>query len=297
MTRRSSRRGQPAKMPNLNLEISEELAAQLQGYDAGKLLQMGLHEAQMRAQTRRQEAGGISIARAAAEAGVGLRQMIGYATMHGLRPDFDDVAGTDEQRGWYALSTQHSAPGTQRSAPSLALVCGAESLIALAQIERLDLLLQLGGGVLHISDGVWREVVLRGVDEDTISAKLLHTLVHARKLRHHPVKIAAADPQLALIEEETLALAVQMPADIALLDDPIGRQAARDLGLKVRGSVSVLIESARRGYITSEQAQTLAYRMATRATWIDTDFVEKLKAELWKSSSNIVPYCSRLPTA
>lgn len=160
----------------------------------------------------------------------------------------------------------------------MVIVCGADPLIALAQVERLDLLLRLAGGELQISDGVWEEVVRRGVADDIVTAKLLHTLVHARKLRHHRIKLAADDPALALGEEQTLALAVQLNADLVLLDDPVARQAARAIGLKVRGSVSVLLESARCGYISDEQARTLAYRMATRAAaWIDPELVENLQ--------------------
>ncbi|PZR97360.1 MAG: hypothetical protein DLM69_09760 [Candidatus Chloroheliales bacterium] len=159
----------------------------------------------------------------------------------------------------------------------MVIVCGADPLIALAQVERLDLLLRIAGGELHISDSVWQEVVRRGVADDVITAKLLHTLIHARKLRHHRIKLAADDPTLALGEEETIALAVQMNADLVLLDDPLARRTAREVGLKVRGSVAVLLESARRGYITAAQAQTLAYRMATRAAaWIDRDLVEMM---------------------
>lgn len=157
----------------------------------------------------------------------------------------------------------------------MVIVCGAGPLIALAQVERLDLLLRLAGGELQISDGVWEEVVRRGVADDVIAAKLLHTLVHARKLRHHRIMLAADDPQLALGEEQTLALAVKMNADLVLLDDPVMRRVARTIGLKVRGSISVLLESARCGYISDEQVRTLTYRMATRAVaWIDRDLVE-----------------------
>jgi len=87
-------------MPNLNLEISEELAQQLEGEDPAELLQLGLREARMRAQLRRLEAGQISIWRAAEEAGVSLRQMIGYAAAHGLSPSYDAVTRAEELAAW-----------------------------------------------------------------------------------------------------------------------------------------------------------------------------------------------------
>ncbi len=163
----------------------------------------------------------------------------------------------------------------------MVIVCGTGPLIALAAIERLDLLLRIADGEpLHISDAVWQEVVRRGVRDDVITAKLLHTLVHARKLRHHAVNLVAGDPRLALGEEQTLALAVQIRAEVVMLDDMVMRRAARELGLRVRGSVAALIESARRGYIGGAQARTLAYRMAARAgSGIDLSLVEALNRE------------------
>ncbi|PZR97361.1 MAG: hypothetical protein DLM69_09765 [Candidatus Chloroheliales bacterium] len=87
-------------MPNLNLEISEELAQQLGGEDPAELLQIGLREARMRAQLRRLEAGQISIWRAAVEAGVSLRQMISYAAAHGLSPSYDAATRAEELAAW-----------------------------------------------------------------------------------------------------------------------------------------------------------------------------------------------------
>ncbi len=89
-----------AKMPSLNLEISEELARQLQGYDPSELLHLGLHEVRMRARLRRLEAGQISIWRVAEETGVGLRQMIGYAAAHGITPHYDAVDVAEELAAW-----------------------------------------------------------------------------------------------------------------------------------------------------------------------------------------------------
>lgn len=87
-------------MPNLNLEVSDELARQLQGYDPAELLQLGRHEARMRTQLRQLEAGEVSIWRAAELAGVGLRQMIGYAAAHGISPHYDAADVAEELAAW-----------------------------------------------------------------------------------------------------------------------------------------------------------------------------------------------------
>ncbi len=95
-----SEKRQPAKMSNLNLEISEELQHQLEGYDPAELLQLGLRETRMAAQLRQLEAGRISVWRAAEQAGVGLRQMIGYAAAHDVPPHYDAADIAEELAAW-----------------------------------------------------------------------------------------------------------------------------------------------------------------------------------------------------
>lgn len=95
-----SEKDQLAKMPDPDLENDAEVVKQLQGYDASVLLQLGLHEARMQAQLKPLEAGRISIWRAAEDAEVGLRQMIGYAAAHGISPHYDATDMAEERAAW-----------------------------------------------------------------------------------------------------------------------------------------------------------------------------------------------------
>ena len=95
-----SEKRQPAKIPDHELESGVGLISQLEGYDPAELLQLGLREARMRAQLRQLEAGQISIWRAAEQAGVGLRQMIGYAAAHGISPHYDATDVAEEHEAW-----------------------------------------------------------------------------------------------------------------------------------------------------------------------------------------------------
>ena len=95
-----SEKNQLARLPRPDLEIDAELVEQLEGYDTSLLMQLGLHEARMQPQLKPLEAGRISIWRAAEEAGVGLRQMIGYAAAHGISPHYDAVDIAEERAAW-----------------------------------------------------------------------------------------------------------------------------------------------------------------------------------------------------
>lgn len=55
--------------------------------------------------------------------------------------------------------------------------------------------------------------------------------------------------QLDLGEREAITLAVQMHADLILLDDWVGRRVARAQGLQVMGTLGVLIAAKRSGVL------------------------------------------------
>jgi hypothetical protein len=52
-------------------------------------------------------------------------------------------------------------------------------------------------------------------------------------------------------EAEALALAVELPADLTLLDDGDARRRAREAGLRISGILGVLLRAKRDGYIPS----------------------------------------------
>jgi predicted nucleic acid-binding protein len=69
----------------------------------------------------------------------------------------------------------------------------------------------------------------------------------------HPVSIPALALALDPGEREAIALAVQLSADVIVLDDLAARRAARQLGLNVTGSAGLLVQAHRRGLIDAVQ--------------------------------------------
>jgi len=52
-------------------------------------------------------------------------------------------------------------------------------------------------------------------------------------------------------EAESIALALEIGADLLLMDEHLGREVARHLGVRYTGLIGVLIEGKRKGLITS----------------------------------------------
>lgn len=64
---------------------------------------------------------------------------------------------------------------------------------------------------------------------------------------------------------------------LVLMDETVGRQIARALGLTVRGSLGVLIEAHRQGLIGPDQLRLCFTEMARRQDiWISRALVERL---------------------
>ncbi len=115
----------------------------------------------------------------------------------------------------------------------------------LAAIRQFDLLRSLFGEI-HIADGVWHELNAGGqphpgsVEVDAASWVRRHTVANQ-------TLVAALRRDLDLGEAETLALAVELGAEIVLIDEREGRHVARRLELQPLGVLGVLLQAKRAG--------------------------------------------------
>jgi predicted nucleic acid-binding protein len=94
------------------------------------------------------------------------------------------------------------------------------------------------------------------------SEVLIPPAVHSELLREHAVlpdwlrvktpaqiPLAVSNAQLDAGETEALALALEIQADVLLIDERKGRAAARAVGLKVTGLLGCLILAKESGYL------------------------------------------------
>ena len=125
------------------------------------------------------------------------------------------------------------------------VVSNTSPLTNLAAIGQFDLLHRLYAR-LYIAEGVWDELNAQGKrwpGRDEVAA--------ADWIERHAVQnqalITVLQRDLDRGEAETIALALELGADLVLLDEKEGRHAAQRLGLHIVGVVGVLLEAKANG--------------------------------------------------
>jgi hypothetical protein len=129
------------------------------------------------------------------------------------------------------------------------VVADASPLIALARVGRIELLESIFGRLL-VPDAVWREVVESGVGKFGAADVARLSWIERRSVADYPL-VNLLQHDLGAGEAESIVLARETKADFVLMDERLGRSAARNLGLKVVGLVGVLIEARERGLVTN----------------------------------------------
>ena len=127
------------------------------------------------------------------------------------------------------------------------VVCNTSPLTSLAATGHFDLLHSLFGEI-HIADGVWRELNAGGRphpgSREVESADWI-----CRHAVDNQSLVTALRRDLDLGEAETLALAVELEAEIVLIDEKEGRHAADRLGLEPLGVLGCLIQAKSQGLL------------------------------------------------
>jgi predicted nucleic acid-binding protein len=120
-------------------------------------------------------------------------------------------------------------------------------LINLARIGELDLLRQLYGTLL-IPEAVWQEVVVEGVGQPGAGQVEAASWIKTHDVANE-LLVRALRQDLDAGEAEAIALALEVGADLLLMDERLGRETAQHLGLRYVGLIGVLITAKRRGLI------------------------------------------------
>ncbi len=127
------------------------------------------------------------------------------------------------------------------------VVSNTSPLTNLAAIGRFELLRKLFGEI-HIAHGVWEELNKGGRRHPGSREVENASWVHRRPVSDQTA-VALLRRDLDLGESETLALALELRADLVLLDEQEGRHAAIRLGLRPLGALGILLKAKRQGEI------------------------------------------------
>lgn len=123
------------------------------------------------------------------------------------------------------------------------VVSNTSPLTNLAAIGRFELLRALFGEI-YIAHGVWQELNRGGHRYPGSQEVENASWVHRREVSNRTVT-ALLQRDLDLGESETLALALELRADLVLLDEQEGRHAALRLGLRPFGVLAILLKAKR----------------------------------------------------
>jgi predicted nucleic acid-binding protein len=143
-------------------------------------------------------------------------------------------------------------------------------LIALAKVDRLALLHEMFGQVL-VPSAVERELIAKHGGESVRLEAALRSF-----LQPVPAPVLAPDvrfvtTRLDLGEQEAIALAYERRS-LLVIDDRLGRAAARRLGLVVTGVVGVLVQAKQAGLVAG--VRPLLDEMRRRGYWLSDEILD-----------------------
>lgn len=152
----------------------------------------------------------------------------------------------------------------------MSIVSNTGPLIALAKVGQLGLLAALFGTV-HIPPAVHRELLGKtGPEAGRLDQALTEWLKVADRPEPSPETELALQP-IDVGEREAIMLAQLMGLPL-ILDDRLGRQAARRLGLIVTGTVGVVIEAKRGGLIPA--VRLVLEAMQAHGYWLSDELID-----------------------
>jgi len=156
----------------------------------------------------------------------------------------------------------------------LFVVSNSSIIIALVRISRLDLLEKLFKKVI-VPEAVWKEVTVEGKPG---REKILRAgFIHVARVRNKRLALLLKE----FVDEgeaEAITLALEVNADILLIDDRDARDLAKKLGLQVMGALGVLALAKYRGLI--QKVKPIIDELIKRGFWISKKILEKFLREL-----------------
>lgn len=165
------------------------------------------------------------------------------------------------------------------------VVSNASTLIHLAGIGKLELLWEFFGQVL-IPVAVWREVVEEGKGRQGAAQ-----VASARAAGWIEVSAPRDQALLRLLEREldageaeAIALALEVSADLLLVDESEARRIAELYGLRRTGAIGLLLRAKREGKIASLRDELTRLRHEA-GFWIDEDLLNRVLDSAGESSA------------
>lgn len=157
-------------------------------------------------------------------------------------------------------------------------VVNSTPLVALALIDRLSILSAIFDKVL-VPRSVYEEVVVEGRGRPGAQEVRSASWLEVRE----PSTISTLPAELIGLdagELDTILLAQEVNADWVLMDERLGRRVAQTLGLKVKGTLGLLLTAHYAGLLPRQDAEDAAERIAKSAVRVSPRLLQWFKAQL-----------------
>jgi len=132
------------------------------------------------------------------------------------------------------------------------VLCNSSPIIGLAKIDRLDIIEKLYQEII-VPKAVFDELITKGRYKDKTAE--INELIHQNIVKVHKVNnrelIRALRKDLDYGESEVIALALELQADLVVVDEKDARDLAEFYNLKKIGLLGILIRAKERGLILS----------------------------------------------
>ncbi len=157
-------------------------------------------------------------------------------------------------------------------------------LIALAKLSLIYLLHRLYESAL-VPSAVYDEVVTRGLASAQPDAYAVQLAVIREELKivEVPARMVekVVELPLGVGEKQAIHVALTEAVDYVLLDDLLAREAAKSLGLKVKGTLGVLAEASRAELLSRQERDLVFQAILDRDDiWISQALVQRVWDEL-----------------
>ena len=158
------------------------------------------------------------------------------------------------------------------------MIVGSDTtpLISLLKTGRLDTLEKLFGEV-RIPDAVFEELTSNPRYSDEAAAIRSYPYIDIISVSDtDAVDQVSREDGLDLGESEAIVLTQEISADLLLMDEARGRDVARSMGLRITGTVGILLLSYERGILNKDEIVDCVERLRDANRFIGERYLQLL---------------------
>ena len=148
----------------------------------------------------------------------------------------------------------------EKSKSSTCVVCDAGPVIHLSELNSLYILNDFQ--TVLVPNGVYNEILKHAPLEPEIDLKIVSEI----PIMDESLRILCKTFSLDLGEMEALAVISEKPEYLFLTDDAAARLVAKETGIKVHGTIGLLIRAIRRDLLTPQEVVDILYQLPEKST-------------------------------